>query len=391
MEARTAVLERLAALALPTQVERVALQDVDGRVMAEEIRADRDSPPLARSIRDGFAVRAASLPGTLRIIGEVRAGEISGLHVGPGEALEIMTGAPVPPGADCIVMVEHTDRLGGEVRIERTQKPGDFINPAGAEGKAGGLLLSPGERVTFPRVAMLASAGCATVAVHRRPRVAILSTGDEVVPLSQVPQPHQVRNSNAHSLAAQVRRAGGDALILPVAADRYDATRDLIETGLREDLLLISGGVSAGKYDIVEKVLADLGTEFYFTRVRIQPGQPLVFGRARDRFFFGLPGNPASTMVTCEVFARAAVEFLSGIAHPALPLFHAALTEPFRHKPGLTRFLPAAISPDGRAVTPVRYHGSSDIPALARANAFLVAEEARESWERGELISVLPI
>jgi molybdopterin molybdotransferase len=175
-----------------------------------------------------------------------------------------------------------------------------------------------------------------------------------------------------------------------VARDEYDSTRARILEGLDSDLLLLSGGVSAGKYDIVEQVLSDLGAEFYFDRVLIQPGQPLVFGRVRDRFFFGLPGNPASTMVTFEMFARAAVELLGGMNEPALPFVFARLQSDFRHKTGLTRFLPALLQPCGREVATVAWQGSGDVFALARANAFLVAREDREAWRAGDYIEVLP-
>jgi molybdopterin molybdotransferase len=174
-----------------------------------------------------------------------------------------------------------------------------------------------------------------------------------------------------------------------VARDTPEHTREVIERGLSSDLLLLSGGVSAGRYDVVEPVLAALGAEFFFDRVLIQPGQPLAFGRVRGKFFFGLPGNPASTMVTFEIFARAAVELLGGDREPALPLPLAALTGDFHHRTGLTRFLPARVSADGATVTPVDWHGSGDVPALARANAFLVAEADRASWQRGDLIRVL--
>src|SRR6202163_3561830 len=183
--------------------------------------------------------------------------------------------------------------------------------------------------------------------VNRQPRVAILPTGDEIVEVGITPREFQIRNSNAWSLAAQVRRAGGIPEILPIARDNYESTRNLIERGLTSDLLLLSGGVSAGKYDIVERVLADLGAQFFFDRVLIQPGQPLVFGKAREVYFFGLPGNPASTMVTFELFARAALELLGGQDASLLPLTLAALASDFRHKPGLTRFLPASLSSDG--------------------------------------------
>jgi molybdopterin molybdotransferase len=224
--------------------------------------------------------------------------------------------------------------------------------------------------------------------VYRKARVGILATGDEVVGVEHLPEPYQVRNSNSYSVAAQVKDAGAIPDVLPVAPDNYTATRDLIEHGLESDLLLLSGGVSAGKYDIVEKVLTDLGAEFYFDRVLIQPGQPLVFGTVRNKFFFGLPGNPASTMVTFAVLARAALDLLNGLAAPVLPLHLARLTGAFKHGLGLTRFLPAKVR-DGR-VEPIAWQGSSDVPALARANAFLVARDDREHWEAGEVIEILP-
>jgi molybdopterin molybdotransferase len=227
------------------------------------------------------------------------------------------------------------------------------------------------------------------VKVHRRPRVAVLATGDEIVEVGETPLDHQVRNSNLFSLAVQVRRCGGDPILLPVARDNEESTRSLIESGLSQDLLLISGGVSAGKYDVVEPALARLGAEFFFTRVLVQPGQPLVFGRARGCFFFGLPGNPASTMVTFEVFARAAVELLSGLREPALPLTFARLTGELRQMIGLTRFLPGRLSADGLEVTPVPWQGSSDVPALARANVYMMTDPDREAWAAGDLIQVL--
>jgi molybdopterin molybdotransferase len=275
------------------------------------------------------------------------------------------------------------------VRIEGRSEPGRFINPRGAETMAGALVLRAGGRIDPSAVALLAACGHARVRVFRKPVVAILATGDEIVDVEAAPEPFQVRNSNSAALAAQVARAGGVPRVLPVARDRTDETRALIESGLESELLLISGGVSAGRYDVVEPALAALGARFYFDRVRIQPGQPLVFGRARDRFFFGLPGNPASTLVTFELFARAALELLAGREEAPLLLPLARLTAEFRHSPGLTRFLPARLGGDGAEVTPLAWHGSSDIPALARANCFLVADAARPLYARGDLIPVL--
>jgi molybdopterin molybdotransferase len=236
-------------------------------------------------------------------------------------------------------------------------------------------------------VSWLAATGHAEVPVFRRPAVAILATGDELVEVDCTPGPDQIRNSNAWSLAAQVIRAGGVPRVLPIAPDRQDATRALVERGLESDLLLLSGGVSAGRYDVVELALADLGAEFFFDRVKIQPGQPVVFGRAREKFFFGLPGNPGSTMVTFEIFARAALDLLSGASEAPLPMGRARLTQPFRHKPGLTRFLPARV--ECGEVTPLPWQGSGDVPSLCRANAFLIADADRPEYAAGETIPII--
>jgi molybdopterin molybdotransferase len=329
------------------------------------------------------------LPGELAVIGEVRAGESFAGEVGARQAVEIMTGAPVPRGADAVVMIEHTGGGGERVRIDRGAEPGQFINPQGCEARAGEPLLRAGTRLDYSAVALLAAVGQVRVPVYARPKVAVLATGDEIVPADQTPAEFQIRNSNVYSLALQVLRAGGVPELLAVARDDYEHTRGLVDRGLASDMLLLSGGVSAGKYDLVEQVMAGFGAEFFFDRVLIQPGQPLVFGRAAGKFFFGLPGNPASTMVTFEVFARAAVELAGGQEEVWLPMPLARLTEDFRHKPGLTRFLPARLSGDGAEVTPVGWKGSGDVPALTRANAFLVADADRTEWVRGDLIRVL--
>jgi molybdopterin molybdotransferase len=376
-------------LASPPAMEEAALAEAAGRVLAEDVAADRDCPPLDRSVRDGYAVRASDVPGKLKVAGEVRAGERHTGRLGPGEAVAIMTGAPVPAGADAVVMIEHTTREDGWVRTEKTAEPRQFINRRGCEAAARQTVLSAGKRLDYADIAMLAAFGRGSVPVYRRPVAAIVPTGDEIVEVGETPRDFQIRNSNAYSLAAQVERAGGVARRLPVARDTIEDTRRSIERGLADDLLLLSGGVSAGKYDLVEEVLAGLGAEFYFDRVLIQPGQPLVFGRVAGKFFFGLPGNPSSTMVTFEVFARAALELLGGQRETPLAMPWARLTRDFRHRVGLTRFLPARLSADGAEVTPVEWHGSGDIPALTRANAFLVAEPEHPEYAAGDWVRVL--
>jgi molybdopterin molybdotransferase len=373
----------------PPDPEEVALIESAGRVLAENVSADRDYPPLARSVRDGFAVRTTDVPGDLRVIGEVRAGDAFDGEVNAGEAVEIMTGAPLPRGADAVVMIEHVTRSGDRVTVPRAYDSGENISPRASEAARDEVLLAPGRRLGFADIALLATVGRPRVRVFRKPEVAILATGDEIVEVAGTPRDFQIRNSNAQALAVQVMRAGGCPRVLPVAPDVYAATRELVEQGLRSDLLLLSGGVSAGKYDLVERVLGDLGAEFFFDRVLIQPGQPLVFGKAQGKFFFGLPGNPASTMVTFEIFARAAVELLGGQAEVMLPLPWSRLSCVFKQKTGLTRFLPAKLSKDGSEVTPIRWQGSGDVPAISRANAFLVTEPGRESWAAGDLIRIL--
>ncbi|HLH18076.1 MAG TPA: gephyrin-like molybdotransferase Glp [Bryobacteraceae bacterium] len=388
-EARETVLRRVCEGRKLPAVEEIALEAAAGRVLAEDIAADRDSPAVARSVRDGYAVRAIDVPGELAVIGEVRAGERFAGEVGPGQAVEIMTGAPVPAGADAVIMVEHTRRDGSRVICDRAAEPHQFINPRGCEAAAHEVVLRAGTRLDYSGAALLAAFGRTRAKIYRPPQVAILATGDEIVEPEETPEEFQIRNSNAHSLAAQVRRAGGTPCVLPVARDTVAHTRELVEKGLDADLLLLSGGVSAGKHDVVEEALAEAGAEFFFDRVLIQPGQPLVFGRARGRFFFGLPGNPASTMVTFEIFARAALELLGGQEETALHMPFARLTREFHHRPGLTRFLPARLSADGGEVTPVDWHGSGDIPAMTRANAYLVADAGRAEYPRGESIRVI--
>jgi molybdopterin molybdotransferase len=231
--------------------------------------------------------------------------------------------------------------------------------------------------------------GKTSVAAVARPSVAILATGDEIVDINQTPAAHQIRNSNSYMLSALVRSSGGQPTILPVARDTKEALQGLLERGLKHDLLIVTGGVSAGKYDLVKPVLRELGVQFHFERVRVQPGQPTAFGTCESVPVFGLPGNPGSTLITYTLFARAALELLGGISDPLLPLLSARFEAPFRHKLGLTRFLPAQLSPDGQHLHHIPWQGSSDVPALAKANAFLVADHDRETWDKGDSIRVM--
>ena len=393
-EARAIVFERLSERRLAARTETVPLDDAEGRTLAQDVLADRDYPPFNRSARDGFAVIAsdvAEVPAELDLIGETRAGEPSRFELQPGQTVEIMTGAPGPGNADAVVMVEHSSRNATRVTLRNSVASGRNLIMAGSEAKQGEVVMRAGRRIGYSQIALLGTVGCSEVPVFRRPEVAILSTGDEVLPVDAQPESFQIRNSNAHSLAAQVRRRGGRPRILPVARDRLDETRRLIEDGLRSDMLLLSGGVSMGKHDLVEEVLSGLGAEIFFTTVRIQPGKPLVFGRVGDTPVFGLPGNPLSTMVTFEVFASIAVDLLGGATDSPLRFRRARLAVPFRHKPVLTRFLGALLEGEyGNAtVRPDRGQGSGDVTAFARANCLMVASDAQASWEAGDLIEVM--
>ncbi len=389
--------------------ERVSLLEAPGRVLAQEIVCDRDLPPFPRATRDGYAVRAedvAAVPASLRVTAEIHAGmDVSGIRLEAGECAEIMTGAAVPAGADAVVMVEYTESGGragvsvphNQVEIRRGVVAGENLVQRGAEARAGQVLVQSGARLSPAAVAAAASVGCAEVDVFLMPRVAVLATGDELVSVSTRPLAHQIRNSNTYSLAAQVQRAGGVAVPLPVAPDEESALRSLIEQGLDCDLLLLSGGVSMGKYDLVEKVLANLGAEFLFTGVAIQPGKPTVFGsvqwKGQTKYFFGLPGNPVSTMVTFELFARALVEALSGARPSPLRYSTARVKSEIKTKTGLTRFLPALLTGEfaNVEVELVRWQGSGDMVATARANCLAVIPPDRERFEAGEMVFVLSL
>lgn len=418
--------------------EEVLLLQSAGRVLAEPIKADRDFPPFPRATRDGFALRADDLARgvtLLRVVGQVRAGDSYDLPVASGEAVEIMTGAAVPVGADAVVMVEYTERKSQEVNhkgheetqrkqeqeqtnrntgdvlglrqeqqdapeaavteelveIKRAVTAGENIVPAGAEAQAGQGLLPLGVRMGPAQIALAAAAGKARVMVYRKPRVAILSTGDELVEVAVKPGPSQIRNSNSYSLAALVAEYGGEPVQLPIAPDEQGKLTELIQEGLKADMLLLSGGVSMGKFDLVELALNMLGAKFFFTGALIQPGKPVVFGEVGAVPFFGLPGNPVSVMVTFELFARQVVEALSGAEPERVKSAKAKLKKEFKTKTGLTRFLPALITGalDDPEVEVVPWQGSGDMLAAARANCYLVVPPDREKLAKGEMVTVV--
>jgi molybdopterin molybdotransferase len=396
-EAARHLVEQEAAGQRPGGLEFLPLLDAQNRILAKPVTADRDYPPFRRAMRDGFAVRAADLttpPAVLELIGEIKAGaspETIPKCVGPGQTAAIMTGAPAPNGADAVVMVEYTSQNGSTITVTRGVAAGDNIVPSGSEAHGGEVLLQPGARLDYAALAVASSVGQQNVWVHRKPEVAILATGDEVVALDVPPGQTQIRNSNSYSLAAQVRDAGGVPRIIGIARDEARDLREKIADGLNSDLLLLTGGVSMGKYDLAEQVLEELGAEFLFTGALIQPGRPVVFGRAKAKYLFGLPGNPVSTMVTFDLFVRPMLDALAGARPQPLQFLYARLKADVRVKTGLKRFLPGFLSGEFERteVEPARWHGSGDVVSTARANCYLVIPPDREQIPAGEWVAVM--
>ena len=384
---------------------RIELGAASGRILAQPIRADQDQPPFARSTRDGFAVRAAEAAThrDLRLAGSTRAGEAPAKPLPKGAAWEIMTGAPVPEGADAVAMIEHVEAANGHVRLlaDRKVKPGENIVAQGAQAHAGDELIPAGSAIGFSLIALAATCGCSMLDVFVRPRVAILTTGDELVPVESSPAAGQIRNSNAPMLAAMVASAEGEPWILPTAADSAESLNAALAEAAQADMLLISGGVSAGKFDLVEPALGRRGARFHVTGVRIQPGKPLVFGEMpgsanRSVPFFGLPGNPVSSAVTFLLFGAPILGALAGSRElgPRFALALLAAETDRRAKPGLTRFLPAQCNFNPGAGQPpevaiVPWQGSGDLAALSRSNCFLVIPEETSSFPKGEIVRIL--
>jgi molybdopterin molybdotransferase len=397
-QALAVVLEQAATVRRPKS-EAVGLLESVGRVLAEAVVADRDQPGFNRSTRDGFAVRAQDSSGTLRVIGSVRAGESwAGPAQAEGEAIEIMTGAPLPAGADAVVMVEHVALDAGTVTLlaGRTLRAGENVVPRGAEARAGAGVLRAGTVIGAAEIAVAASCGSVSLPVFARPAVAIVATGDELVELDEQPEPSQIRNSNSYALAAMVRGDGGEAKRLAIARDTREDVRARIADGRQSDLLVLSGGVSMGKYDLVEEVLAEFGAEFFFTGALIQPGKPVVFGRLPREaggwtYFFGLPGNPVSTQVTFSLFVAPLLRALAGRSEVTPGFVEAKLAEDVKGGAKVVRFLPAELRSAWDAVTVrvVGWQGSGDVAANARGNCYAVLPAGVEAFNAGETVRVL--
>lgn len=392
-EALRIVLDRVS----PLGSETVDLESASGRILAEDIYSDIDLPPYDRARMDGYALRAEDAtraPARLRLIGEIAAGSQFEGRVERGQAVKIFTGAPVPEGADAVQKVEVTESDGDTVLIKEAVKRGQFITPRACEIGAGTLVARSGGVIGPPEMAVLASFGYSRVKVGRRPRVAVISTGSELVEVSARPEGAQIRNSNSYSISSYALRSGAIVDRLGTVRDTLDETRDaLLEAASLRDVVITSGGVSMGEYDLVKAALKEIGAEIYFDKVIIRPGKPIVFGRLKSTYFFGLPGNPVSTSVTFSVFARPALRILQGETSPLLPTIRARLAQAISDTSSRRSYLPARLLiENAEAVAePLKWEGSSDLVAFMRANALIIVPEDAHEIGRGETVDVLSL
>jgi molybdenum cofactor synthesis domain-containing protein len=379
----------------PLGIEAVPLEEALGRVLAQDIIADIDLPPFDRARMDGFAVRSADLttsPVRLRIIGEVAAGATFEGTLGPGQALKIFTGAPMPAGADAVQKVEVTETDGDTVLIKESAQAGQFVTPHASEVRESDVVAEAGRQIGAAEMAVLSSFGYHTVKVGVRPKVAVISTGSELIEVKAKPSGAQIRNSNSYTLASYAEQAGAIVHNLGTVTDTEEATRQaLLEASVDNDLVITSGGVSMGDYDLVKIALKNIGSEIYFDKVTIRPGKPTVFARRGPTLYFGLPGNPVSTSVTFNVFARPAIRKMQGDKSPLLPTVVATLSRTIRDTSSRRSYLPARLYIEGgRAVAEsLKWGGSSDLVAFMEANALIVVGEQVHEIEEGELVEVL--
>jgi molybdopterin molybdotransferase len=369
-----------------------------GLVLAEDVASDIDMPPYDKALMDGFAVRSSDLPagrGVLTISDEITAGQMPHSPLAPGQAARIMTGAPLPVGADAVVMIERAQALdGNQVHLDdEAVTPGRNILAKGREIRRGDVVLRKGSLLRPQEFGILSSVGRSAVNVHPRPEVALLSTGDEVVEPSQMPGPGQIRNSNGPMLLAQIYQAGASPRFLGIAHDRSESLGPLMEDGLRSSVLVLSGGVSAGKRDLVPDVLQELGVQAHFHKVEMKPGKPVLFGTRGSTLVFGLPGNPVSALVAFELFVRPALRRLLGHRNPGPQLIAAALAEDFAYRTDRPTYHPAHLEDGdkGWCVRPVPWFGSADLRALALANALVLFPPGSQSHRRGQVFSVLAL
>ena len=371
-------------------VESVPLRDSLRRILRDDVLSDADSPPFDKAIRDGFAVRVEDLdpiPVVLSVVGESRAGLAADVTVERGQCCEIMTGAPLPAGSNAVVMVENTERVSpNSVRILRGVRENEGLLRLGAEARQGEQILRSGRRIGLADLGLLAGNGKSTVLVSAKPNVAVIATGDELVEVEETPKPDQIRNSNSYTICAQVEEAGARPTALGIARDDLDDLRRKIRQGLEQDILIVSGGVSVGKYDLVEKVFAEFGVEVLFDKIAMKPGKPTVFGHRGQTYVFGLPGNPISTMVAFHMFVRPLILFLLKAENTDPKILEAKLEAPAKCDSERAALLPAIVRFDNGQylIRTAPWKGSSDLVGLSRANALIMIPRRSGTLESGQ-------
>jgi molybdopterin molybdotransferase len=393
-EARGLVLSAVKVL----PAETVPLAKAADRTLARDIKAREDIPPFTKATMDGYAVRAADTrpAGTggaveLEVTEDLPAGRFSRKPVGPGQAVRIMTGAPLPKGADAVVMVEDTAKRGARVEVRRAVRRGDNLGRAGEDLRKGDLVLERGAVIGPAETGMLAAAGLARVPVVRRPKLAVIATGDEIVEPGERKRPGQIRNSNGPALLALAGRAGAEAKYFGIARDRNSSLGLRIRRAKEADILVLTGGVSVGDYDLVKDELRAVGVRPVFWRVRIKPGKPVFFGRRGRQLVFGLPGNPTSAMVTFLLFVQPAVQRLLGREKPGPAGGRAVLTEDIVLKPGRTQFLRAVLDADGPTlkVAPYSDQRSGVLRSMVRSRVLIVVPADVSRFEKGRAVEIL--
>ena len=384
---------------IPTlTVEEIKLTETLNRVLAEDICSDVDIPLTDNSAMDGYAVRASDIQGascenpkTLEVIDDVRAGFLSSKKLGKNQAIRIMTGATVPSGADSVVMVEYTEKEGKDkVKISIEVNPGVNIRRVGEDIKNGELVLSKGILLNSAHIGILASLGKAKIKVRRRPKIAVLATGDEVIDIEEKLEPGKLRSSNTYTLYSQILKLGGIPKNLGIAKDKPEELEEKLKEGLDCDMILTSGGVSVGDYDFVKFILAKMGTDIKFWKVAMKPGKPLVFGMIQGKPIFGLPGNPVSSMISFEVFVRPTILKMSDQNIDNRKEVDAVLEEDVKKKKGIRYFVRAQTRwEDGvyftRTTGP---QGSGILKSMARANSLIILPEEEEGIEKGIRVTV---
>lgn len=387
-------LGRILSHVQPLGSEKVSLLEALGRVMAEDIYANRNIPPLDNSGMDGYAVKYADIrngskgrPIHLNVIENLPAGSVSTKKLGKGQAIRIMTGAPIPKGADTVIPVEETEEKDGFVSIFKAVPFGEYIRRAGEDVKRGDGVLSRGDFIRPAEVGMLASVGRSFVSVYQRPMVAILCTGEELVDVDGDLDEVKIISSNLYTLAAQVKDCGAIPIQLGIARDQKEEIREKLRQGIRADVLISSAGVSVGDYDFVKDALSDLGMEMVFWRVAMKPGKPLAFGTMNGKPVFGLPGNPVSSMVSFEQFVRPSLLKMMGHRQLFRPVIEAVLKEDIRREPRKRHFIRASVSIEKDDYV-VAIPGAGGLSAMIRANGLIVIPEDQEIVRAGEKVKV---